>query len=180
MQSIPDFMLYYIHGYDSSPNSRKGVLFREKLGAIPLKYMEGDKVVVSDCLKRIKESIDKDTKVVLIGSSFGGFLSAKIALENRNVRKIILLNPAVIPPDIDLSGSDFPEEIVKDIQNSGLFERKIPCEIFIVMSTRDELIPKDWILRFAMFQEAIVKFIEDDHRMNRNLEKLPDIISAFL
>jgi len=99
-------MLYYIHGYNSSPNSRKGILFKEKLGAVPLKYMEGDKVVVEDCLKRIKESIEKDTKIMLIGSSFGGFLSARIALENRNVRKIILLNPAVIPPDVDLSGYD--------------------------------------------------------------------------
>ncbi|RLF40532.1 MAG: hypothetical protein DRN18_04745, partial [Thermoplasmata archaeon] len=107
-------------------------------------------------------------------------LSARIALENRNVRKIILLNPAVIPPDVDLSGYDLPGEIVEDIQSSGLFERKIPCEVFIIMSTRDELIPKDWILRFAMFQEAVVKFIEDDHRMNRNLEKLPEIISGFL
>ncbi|MCD6421837.1 alpha/beta fold hydrolase [bacterium] len=180
MQFIPDFMLYYIHGYNSSPNSRKGILFKEKLGAVPLKYIEGDKVVVEDCLKRIKESIEKDTKIMLIGSSFGGFLSARIALENRNVRKIILLNPAVIPPDVDLSGYDLPGEIVEDIQSSGLFERKIPCEVFIIMSTRDELIPKDWILRFAMFQEATVKFIEDDHRMNRNLEKLPEIISGFL
>jgi len=32
-------MLYYIHGYASGPNSAKGILFKEKLGAIPVKWM---------------------------------------------------------------------------------------------------------------------------------------------
>ena len=33
-------MLYYIHGYQSNPNSRKGILFKEKLGVVPIKYRD--------------------------------------------------------------------------------------------------------------------------------------------
>ncbi|MCD6541983.1 MAG: alpha/beta fold hydrolase [Thermoplasmata archaeon] len=173
-------MLYYIHGYASGPNSAKGILFKEKLGAIPVKYMDSDEVDVNRCVENIKNAIKNDTRVILIGSSFGGFLSAKIALENRNVRSIVLLNPAVVPPDATVSDPSIPDKVVRDIQNSGLFEKKIPCDVYIVMSTRDELIPQEWVLKFAMFQEAIVKFIEDDHRISRNISLLPDIISTFL
>ncbi|MGF3554827.1 MAG: YqiA/YcfP family alpha/beta fold hydrolase, partial [Thermoplasmatota archaeon] len=98
-------MLYYIHGYLSSPESTKGILFKEKLKAIPIKYhdCEPEEIKISDCLKNIKKEIEKDKKVVLIGSSFGGFLAAKTALENKNVKQIILLNPAIIPLSFDIS-----------------------------------------------------------------------------
>ena len=173
-------MLYYIHGYASGPNGRKAILFREKLGAIPLRYMDGEEVDVSRCIENIENAIRNDTRIILIGSSFGGFLSAKIALENRNVRSIVLLNPAVVPPDAIVSDPSIPDKVVRDIQNSGLFEKRIPCDVYIVISTRDELIPLEWVLRFAMFQEATVKFIEDDHRISRNINLLPDIVSTFL
>ncbi|MCD6411240.1 MAG: alpha/beta fold hydrolase [Thermoplasmata archaeon] len=173
-------MLYYVHGYASGPDSRKGLLFKKKLGVIPIKYMEGEEVEVNKCLENIRKSIRNDNHVVLIGSSFGGFLSAKIALENRNVKSIILLNPAVIPPDATVSNPSMPGDVIRDIQSSGLFEKRIPCDVYIVMSTRDELIPREWVLEFAMFQEATVKFIEDDHKISRNLDRLPSIISTFL
>ncbi|RLF37768.1 MAG: hypothetical protein DRN03_01540, partial [Thermoplasmata archaeon] len=73
-----------------------------------------------------------------------------------------------------------PSNVIRDIQSSGLFEKRIPCDVYIVMSTRDELIPREWVLRFAMFQEATVKFIEDDHKISKNLDRLPNIILTFL
>lgn len=173
-------MLYYVHGYGSSPDGAKGTLFRERLGAVPIRYMEEGSLSIERCVRNIEEAIKNDIKVILIGSSFGGFLSAKVALSNRNIKGLMLLNPAIIPPGVEIRNSPLPEEVIRDMQNTPLFKEKIPCDIFIVRSTNDELIPIEWVLRFAMFQEATIKFIEDDHRISRNLSYLPEIISSFL
>ena len=86
-------MIYYIHGYLSEPNSTKGTLFKEKLNAKAIKYRdcEPEDLVVSDCVKRIEEEIKNDDFAILIGSSLGGLLAAKTALDNSNVKHIILL-----------------------------------------------------------------------------------------
>ena len=176
-------MLYYIHGYESSPDGTKGTLFKEKLNAKAIKYRdcEPEDLVISDCLKHIAKEIDDDKDVVLIGSSLGGFLAAKTAFENSNVKQIILLNPAVIPPSIDLNTiQGMPMSILGDMKDNTLFEEKIGAEIFILVGTEDEIVLSDWILEFAMAQEATVRFLRDDHRFTRNINRLPYIISEII
>ena len=78
-------MLYYIHGYQSEPNSTKGILFKEKLNAIPIKYRDckPEQLKISDAIKKIKKQIQNDNNAIIIGSSLGGLLAAKTALENQ-------------------------------------------------------------------------------------------------
>ena len=176
-------MLYYIHGYLSAPNSVKGTLFRKTLNAIPIKYgdCKPEDIVISDCLKRISDFIKDDKNVVLIGSSLGGFLAASTALDNSSVKKLILLNPAVIPSlsDID-KNKDVPRSILKDMIDKRLFEQQLDAEITILVGTEDIVIPREWILKFASFQEAVVYFLHDDHSFSKNLKRLPHIISKIL
>ena len=56
-------MLYYIHGYQSNPDSAKGTLFKEKLDAKAIQYRDckPEDIVISDCLKRIANEIEHDT-----------------------------------------------------------------------------------------------------------------------
>ena len=174
-------MLYYIHGYQSSPDSNKGTIFKEKLNAKTIKYRDckSEDLVISDCLKRIFEVIKNDKDVVLIGSSFGGFLAAKTALENPNVKKLVLLNPAIIPPYYDLKTiKDMPQRIIKDMIDKRLFENKLNTEITILKGTEDKLIPNKWILEFAMAQEATIMFLHDDHRFSYNSAMIPNILSS--
>ena len=81
-------MLYYIHGFQSSPDSNKGRIFREKLNAMAIKYRDcnPEDIVISDCLKRISDVIKNDRDVVLIGSSLGGFLASSTAINHPNVK----------------------------------------------------------------------------------------------
>lgn len=83
MFKIEDFKIYFIHGYESSPGGIKGSLLREKLGASPIKYRDcrPEEIIISDCLKNIYDIICDYDNVVLIGSSLGGFLAAKVALK---------------------------------------------------------------------------------------------------
>jgi pimeloyl-ACP methyl ester carboxylesterase len=176
-------MFYYIHGYESSPDSNKGVIFKEKLGAVAIKYRdcEPENLVISDCLKRISDIIKNDKNVVLIGSSLGGFLAVETALVHPNVKKLILLNPAIVPPSTNLDNhKDMPRKILEEMRDKRLFKNRLKAEIIIFRGTEDDLVPDDWITKFAKVQEAIVIFLHDDHRFSRNLTKLLIIISDLL
>jgi len=175
--------LFYIHGYMSDPNSTKGTLFKEKLNAKAIKYRdcEPEDLVISDCLKRIKNEIEQDNEAVLIGSSLGGLLAAKTALENPNVKQLILLNPAIIPPYVDIKQiHDMPLRILADMQDNRLFKEKINSEIYILAGTNDDVVPSDWVKEFAKAQNVKIKFLDDNHSFTYNMDKLPDIIRKIL
>ena len=175
--------LYYIHGYLSSPDSAKGQLFKEKLGAKPIKYRdcEPEDLVISDCVERISNEIKDDPDVVLIGSSLGGLLAAKTALDQSNVKKLILLNPATIPLTVDVNTiEDMPSRILNEMKDSRLFEEKINAEITILMGLEDDVIPSNWVLDFATAQKATIKFLHDDHSFTKNIDNLPDIIAEII
>jgi len=176
-------MLYYIHGYMSEPNSKKGTLFRKTLGAKAIKYRDGkpEELIIFECIDRINKEIKNDFEAILIGSSLGGLLAAKTALDNSNVKQLILLNPAIIPPYFDISKiKDMPQRILAGMQDSRLFEEKINSEISILAGDKDEVVPKDWILNFAKSQNVNVKFFDDDHSFTKNMKQLPEIITNIL
>jgi len=176
-------MLYYIHGYLSEPNSTKGTLIKRALNVIPLKYRdcEPEELIVSDCVNRILEQIKSDEDAILIGSSLGGLLAAKVALNASNVNTIILLNPAIIPLSEDISKiQDLPHHIVVEMQDERLFKEKIRAKIFILAGTLDDTVPNWWAVEFAKTQQATIKFLHDDHSFTQNMEKLPDIIRNIL
>jgi len=176
-------MLYYIHGYQSDPKSTKGTLFKEKLNATAIQYRncEPEDLIIADCLKRISNVITDEENVVLIGSSLGGFLAASTALHHSNVKKLILLNPAIIPPSTNLDDhKSVPRSILEDMIDMRLFENSLDAKITILRGTEDNVVPDNWIIKFATDQEATVKFLHDDHSFSRNLTRLPSIISDIL
>lgn len=172
-------MLYYIHGYQSSPKSNKGVIFKEKLGAEAIKYRdcEPEDLVISDCLKRISDVIKNDSNAVLIGSSLGGFLAVETALTHSNVKKLILLNPAIIPPSTDLDKHEgMPRRILEDMKDKRLFENRLKADITIFRGTEDVAVPDDWITEFAKVQKAKIILLKDDHRFSKYSASIPKII----
>lgn len=176
-------MLYYIHGYQSNPNGEKATAFKETLQAIPISYQETipEKISIPRCLDRISKEIRNDPSVVLIGSSLGGFLAASTALNHPTVKQLILLNPAIIPPETDLLKiKDMPLRILQEMINPGLFIQKIPAQITILRGRQDTVVPDQWVLRFSQAQNATIQFFDDDHRFSKNLSQLPGIISAIL
>ena len=176
-------MLYYVHGYLSEPYSTKGKLFKEKLNAKPIKYRDcrPEDLIISDCVKRIEDEIKEDQNAVLIGSSLGGYLTAKTALNNLNVKHIILLNPAIIPSYVDIDKiQGMPQMILRDIQDIKLFKNKIRAKIDIFAGTLDDVVPNDWVVEFAKAQNVDVKFLIDDHSFSKIMNKLPEIINNIL
>ena len=176
-------MLYYIHGYESSPQSSKAILFKKMLHATPIVYREGkpENLIISDCLQRIFRYIHNDKNAILIGSSLGGFLAAKTALDDSHVSKLFLLNPAIIPPDMNFNTkTNVPKRILKDMYEPRFFYEKIRADIIIIRGTNDTVVPHHWISEFAMAQEATFVFLNDDHRFTKTLPRLPQIIFSYL
>jgi predicted esterase YcpF (UPF0227 family) len=176
-------MIYYLHGYLSSPTSTKGTLFKETLHAVPITYRTGppETMVIPECLQRIADAIKDDSNVILIGSSFGGFLAAATAQDRTTVKHLVLLNPAIIPPRTRLAGiQGMPAGLLSQMLCPELFEQKIPAEITILRGTDDAVVPDTWVLAFAKAQEATVRFLHDDHFFSKNLSRLPAVISTIL
>jgi len=172
-------MLYYLHGYQSTPNSTKGTLFQKKLNALSIDYNQGktEDLRIDVCVQNILNAIQGDDDAKLVGSSLGGLLAAKVALERSSVKMLILLNPAIIPPYEDVSMiKGIPQRILSEMRDDQLFEKKITAAMTILMATNDEVIPRNWILDFAMVQEATVRFLNDDHAFTGSLARLPSII----
>jgi predicted esterase YcpF (UPF0227 family) len=175
-------LLYYIHGYLSEPNSTKGKILKEKLDVKPIKYRDcpPENLVIRICIDNIKKEIKNDKNIILIGSSLGGFLAAKTALEVP-VKKLILLNPAIIPMDVDISKiQGIPHEILRDMQDERLFIQKINSEITVLVGRQDDVVPNRWSEMFAKAQDAKILFFKDNHSFTKNNEKLPDIITNIL
>jgi hypothetical protein len=73
-----------------------------------------------------------------------------------------------------------PQRILKDMKDSRLFQEKIKSKIFVLLGEMDDVVPNEWGLKFAKFQDATVEFLEDDHSFTRNMNRLPDIITNIL
>jgi pimeloyl-ACP methyl ester carboxylesterase len=90
----------YLHGFASSPGSRKAQFFTEKLlrcgvhVEIPaLDQGKFENLTITNQLQVIDRAV-AEKPVVLIGSSLGGYLAALYAARNANVLRMVLLAPA--------------------------------------------------------------------------------------
>jgi len=93
----------------------------------------------------------------------------------------MLLNPAIIPPSTNLDDhQSVPRSILEDMIDMRLFRNRIHANITILRGTKDDVVPDNWIIKFAKAQEVTVKFFHDDHSFSRNLTRLPAIISDIL
>jgi pimeloyl-ACP methyl ester carboxylesterase len=90
----------YLHGFASSPQSRKARFFAEKLGTegfaveIPdLAAGDFQHLTISGQLRLVERLLRKGP-AILIGSSLGGYLAALSAARHPAVEKAIMLAPA--------------------------------------------------------------------------------------
>ncbi len=90
----------YLHGFASSPGSRKAQFFAGKLRALGFEVEVPDlaqgrfeQLTISGQLKLI-ENVSRNGPVTLIGSSLGGYLAALYAARHAEVDRLVLLAPA--------------------------------------------------------------------------------------
>jgi hypothetical protein len=62
------------------------------------------------------------------------------------------------------------------MKDKRLFEQRLESKIFILVGTMDDSVPNRWPIEFAKSQEAVVRFLQDDHSFTQNMSRLPGII----
>jgi uncharacterized protein len=117
--------IIYLHGFASSPRSRKAQFFAERFRAleIPVRILdlaEGcfERLTVSRQLDFIEEQAAGEP-VTLIGSSLGGYLAALYASRHANAEKLVLLAPAFGFHEL-WTASMGPEQLAQWRENGSL------------------------------------------------------------
>lgn len=90
--------IVYLHGFASTPLSTKAQFFRRKFGDanfnIPqLDHGDFERLTVTDQLRAVDQAVRGD-RVMLMGSSLGGYLAALYASTRANIDRLVLLAPA--------------------------------------------------------------------------------------
>lgn len=93
---------FYLHGFGSGVNSAKAEFFKKKFADISIELecldLNGDDFSKFTLSKVIDELMIKFTnydQITLIGSSMGGLISLNLTEKMPNIKKIILLAPAL-------------------------------------------------------------------------------------
>jgi pimeloyl-ACP methyl ester carboxylesterase len=92
--------IIYLHGFASSPQSKKAQFFRGRFASqgvnleVPDLSPDGLEVLTISSQLRILESTVKGQPVSLVGSSMGGYLAALYASRHPEVETLVLMAPA--------------------------------------------------------------------------------------
>jgi uncharacterized protein len=195
--------IVYLHGFASGPQSSKAQFFRarfEELG-VPFEIPQLDEgnfemLTVSGQLRVIEKAIRGD-RVVLMGSSLGGYLAAAYAARHENVEKLVLLAPAFQFPSrwrARFAGEELAEwkrqgskpfyhyafkaeqplgyQFVEDaVQYEDEPDFRQPA--LILHGTRDDVVPPEVSVRFAArHPNARVQLLESGHELTDVMDKL--------
>ena len=198
--------LIYIHGLDSDANSTKGLLLDKYCQQHHLDISvhrpdlnQPPKVVFDKLLKLVAE-LDADSKVILVGSSLGGYFATLVS--NETGCPALLINPSTQPHitlqrfEADKSADtlkidDHQEKILhtteggwaitkSDLQwfkRHQLLTVENPSEVTVMLKKGDELLDANLSAAFYKHQGATV-IAQDgcDHRFSDFAEHLPEVI----
>jgi pimeloyl-ACP methyl ester carboxylesterase len=204
--------IVYLHGFASSPQSSKARFFAERFHqlGVPFTAPELDEgnfqgLTISGQLKVIAKTV-RDERVIVMGSSLGGYLAALFAARHvEQVEKMVLLAPAFQFPtrwrarysveelerwkergEIPFFHYGYKEErglgyqIVEDA--SGYEdEPDFRQPTLVLHGRRDEVVPVEVSKVFAQGRENVrLKVVESGHELTDVLEQLWSETAAFL
>lgn len=148
-------MILYLHGFRSSPTSRKATMLRERLRALgrgseyTCPALPASPRSAVDLVQQLLEHLPPSS-IALIGSSLGGYYATWVA--ERLGCRAVLLNPAITPAR-DLQAHlgrqpvyftddeiDFRPEYLAELREIDTLVVTRPQRYFLVAATGDTLI----------------------------------------
>jgi pimeloyl-ACP methyl ester carboxylesterase len=140
----------FIHGLDSCSRGTKGTFFR---GRYPDMLMEDFSGPLETRMARLTESLAEKSKLILVGSSYGGLMAALFACRYQTrVRRLILLAPA-------LGHADFSPWYAKPLQ----------MPVILYHGRHDTVVPPEPAHQIAerLFRNLESHLVDDDHDLHR-------------
>lgn len=204
----------YLHGFASSAQSSKARLFSDRLAAcgvhveIPdLNAPSFETLTVSRMVAQASGVLDQGPRepVALIGSSLGAFVAVHVAARRPEVRRLVLLAPAL---DFASSRMDMGEEalarwrdtdrldvfhygdnrvlpvryaLYEDAAGYDAFGLSLTQPILIFHGTRDTVVKPAVAERFASLHPNVrLRLVDDDHQLLASMPAIWDETRTFL
>jgi predicted esterase len=154
--------LVFIHGLESTSQGTKGQYFRKLFPQMIIEDYIGDFQTRMQKLNSLLGGLDN---LILVGSSFGGLMAARFALDNEpRVKKLILLAPALI-----LEGFENAEN------------QKLQIPVILYHGIKDDVVNPDAVKKIAekTFGRLEYHLVDDDHPLNNVFPSLdwPKLLS---
>jgi predicted esterase len=89
--------LVFIHGLESTAQGAKGQFFSQNFPEMIIEDFTGD---FKARMKKLNGILAGKTELIIVGSSYGGLMAVRYAMENESkMKKLILLAPALNLPE---------------------------------------------------------------------------------
>jgi len=141
--------LVFIHGLESTAQGTKGQYFQEHFPEMIIENFTGSFV---ERMNKLNQLLSLRDSLVIVGSSYGGTMAVQYAGENeKNVKKLILLAPALNLPDLKI-----PENKVL----------KMP--VIIYHGAKDDVVNHHAVKDIAhkIFFDLEYNVVDDDHSLH--------------
>lgn len=190
---MPSTLLVYLHGFRSSPRSSKAVMTGEAIKALstvdnPIEWycpqlLASPKASMDMVIAHIDQT--KADRVVVIGSSLGGFYTNYLA--EKYGCKAVALNPAVraareLAPHVGMMTAydndepfDFRPEYIDELKALQVEKISNPSRYFLIAAKGDELL--DWREMVSFYPGAKHLVLEgSDHGIADYADHLPKVM----
>lgn len=148
--------LVFIHGLESTSQGNKAQYFRKWFPQMMIEDYTGNFL---NRMKKLERILEVKDKLILVGSSFGGLMAARFALDNEaRIKKLILLAPA-----LNIEGF---ENAVK---------QKLQVPAILYHGTKDDVVDAPTVRLIAenTFEHLEYHLVEDDHPLTNVFPTLP-------
>jgi predicted esterase len=139
----------FIHGLEGSSRGTKGAFFRERYPEMIIEDFDGP---FPQRMEKLESLLAGKNDLILVGSSYGGLMSAVYAcLHEGRVKKLILLAPALH---------------LSEYQPYRNIKLHMPIAIF--HGLRDDVVPLETIRTIAkqLFENHTFNTFDDDHSLH--------------
>jgi alpha-beta hydrolase superfamily lysophospholipase len=143
------YTLVFIHGLESTSQGTKAQYFRKLFPEMIIEDYTGD---FETRMRKLKRVLNGKDDLILVGSSFGGLMAARFALDDEpRVKKLILLAPALI---------------LEGFENA--VNQKLQLPVIIYHGTRDNVVNPYAVKKIAekTFGNLEHHLVDDDHPLN--------------
>ncbi len=142
--------LVFIHGLESTAQGAKGQFFRQFFPQMIIEDYTGD---FAARMRKLDSLLSRKNDLILVGSSYGGLMATRYAIDNENkVKKMILLAPALnltefIPP----------------------LHAKLPLPVIIYHGTNDDVVNPYIVKKISLkyFINLEHHLVDDDHSLHK-------------
>ena len=173
----------YLHGYASSPQSKKGVAFDAYFAPRGIAWQRLD---LREPL-RLSAMIDKaraavGARAVIAGSSLGGLTAAWLAAGDARVERLILMAPAFqLVSRWKAALPDADPAFIADVERIDIGDPRIEVPTLIFHGVHDPTVPIEYSRRFAaQCPHAQLIELDDDHELVASLPIILPAVERFL